>query len=70
MAILFFKILLIYLTENVHKQGEQKIEGEGEAGREPDMGFDPRTLGSWPKPQADAWLTEPTQEPLNSWILH
>ena len=41
-----------------HKQGE-----EGEAGfplsREPNAGLDPRTLGSWHEPKADAWPTEP-----------
>jgi len=34
------------------------VEGEGEAdsplSREPDVGLDPRTLGSWPEPKADA----------------
>ena len=33
-----------------HKQGERRAESEGEAGfplsREPDVGLDPRTLGS------------------------
>ena len=47
--IFFKKSLFIYLTEREHKQGEQQAE-EGEAGsqlsREPDAGFDPRTLGS------------------------
>ena len=36
--------------EREHKQGEWQAEGEGDAGsplsREPDAGFDPRTLGS------------------------
>ena len=49
-----FKDLFIYLTvrgeQREHKQGEQQAEGEREAGsqlsREPDMGLDPRTLGS------------------------
>ena len=38
-------------------------EGEGEAdspwSREFDAGLDPRTLGSQPKPKADALPTEP-----------
>ena len=46
----FKKILFIYLTKREHKQGEQQAEGEGEAGslltREPDVGLEPRTLGS------------------------
>ena len=51
-----FIYLFIYLTEREgerereHKQGKQQAEGEREAGsllsREPDMGLDPRTLGS------------------------
>jgi len=51
--ILFFlKILFIYLTErDIEREGTQAEEvGEGEAGlppsREPDVGLDPRTLGS------------------------
>ena len=43
------------------------VEGEGEAdsflGREPEAGLDPRTLGSWPEPKADALLTEPSRQP-------
>ena len=34
--------------------GAERGQGEGEAdsllSREPDMGLDPRTLGSWPEP--------------------
>lgn len=43
----FFKILFIYLRDSVSKRAG---EGEGEAdsplSREPDMGLNPRTLGS------------------------
>jgi len=48
----FLKILLIYLTErDTAREGIQAGGvGEGEAGfprsREPDVGLDPRTLGS------------------------
>ena len=52
--ILIFKKNFIHLAE--HKQGEQQAKGDGEAGsplsREPDVGLDPSTLGSWPKPMA------------------
>ena len=46
----FFKVLFIYLTQREPKQRERQAEGEGEAGsplsREPEVGLDPRTLGS------------------------
>ena len=48
----FFKILFIYLTErDTAREGTQAGGvGEGEAGllpsREPDVGLDPKTLGS------------------------
>ena len=48
----FLKILFIYLTEgDTAREGAQAgAEGEGEAGsllsRGPDVGLDPRTLGS------------------------
>ena len=57
----FFKRLYFYLfvreREREHKQGERQAEGEGEAGsppsREPNMGLNPRTLGSWPGLKAE-----------------
>jgi len=56
--VLFKKILFIYLTEreHEHKLGEWQTEGEvgSPLGGEPDVGLDPRTLGSWPGPKADA----------------
>ena len=33
---------------------EAETQAEGEAGGEPDVGLDPRTLGSLPEPMADA----------------
>ena len=52
-------------TERAQAGGE--AEGEGEAGsplcREPDMGLDPRTLGSRPELKSDASLTEPPRHP-------
>lgn len=48
----FLKIPFIHLRERVHKQEEQQAEGKGEAGSalsgEPDIGLDPRVLGSQP----------------------
>ena len=49
-----FKKDFIYLfdtyTQSEHKQAEQQLEGEGQAGsplsKEPDMGLNPRTLES------------------------
>ena len=66
----YFKYF-VYLTyrKRMHKQGEQEAEGEGqgEAGsplsREPDAGLNPRTLGSWPEPKANAELIEPPRCP-------
>ena len=55
----FFKILFIYLTQSeTASEGTQvRGVGEGEAGfllrREPDVGLDPRMLGSCPEPKAD-----------------
>ena len=38
------------MREREHKEGEQQVEGQEEAGslliREPNVGLDPRTLGS------------------------
>ena len=51
--------LFIYLTEGRERErvSTQQAEGEGEAGsqlsREPDVGFDPRTLGSQPELKGD-----------------
>ena len=63
----FFKILFIYLSERerAHKQGERQAEGEAGSlpSKEPNEGLDPRTLGSRPKPKADAQLTEPPRCP-------
>jgi len=48
----------LFDREREHKRGELQAEGEGEAdpppSREPDLGLDPRTLGSWPGLKADA----------------
>ena len=51
-ATFFFKILFICqrASESKHRQTEWKAESDGEAGslrsKEPDVGLDPRTLGS------------------------
>ena len=48
----FLKILFMYLRERERERAQAggEAEGEGEAGsllsREPDVGFNPRTLGS------------------------
>lgn len=57
--ITFFPLRFIYLFKREKAQaGEQEGEGEGEAesplSREPDSGFDPRTLKSPPEWKADA----------------
>ena len=47
--------------------GGTERDEEGEAGsplsREPNVGLDPRTLGSWPEPKADTSPTEPPRCP-------
>ena len=57
----------IYLRKKECKQGKQQAEGKGEAdsalSREPHVGLDPRTPGSWPEPEADASLTVPPRSP-------
>jgi len=53
----FFKILFFYQRERGKAQAG-RAAGEGEAGsplsKEPGVGLNPRTLGSRPKPKADA----------------
>ena len=57
---IFKKIFFIYLTEREHKQGEQQAEREGAPMRkEPKAGFNPRTLGLWPKLKVDCQPTKP-----------
>ena len=57
----------MYLFERKKTQAGGGAEGEGEAGsplgREPDMGLDPRTLGSPPEQKSDTSLTEPPRHP-------
>jgi len=55
----FFLSDFIYLTQRGERERAQAGgEAEGEAGsllsKEPDVGLDPRTLGSRPEPKADA----------------
>ena len=55
----FLKISFIYLRESKGEHtGWGGGEGRGEAGsllsKEPNMGLDPRMLGSSPEPKADA----------------
>ena len=56
----FLNILFIYLTgrKPLREETQAGGVGEGESGfpmsREPDVGLDPRTLGSHPEPKADA----------------
>jgi len=51
-----FIYLCVREREREHKQGERQAEGEADSplSREPDEGLDPRTLGLWPEPKADA----------------
>ena len=52
---LFLKILFIFMRDT-HRETET-IQREKQAPyREPDVGLDPRTLGSQPEPKADVQL--------------
>ena len=53
-----------------HREREAETQTEGDAGslglqrsREPDMGLDPRALGSRPEPKADAQPLSPLGPP-------
>ena len=48
----FKKIFFIYLTEITSREREE--EAGSLQSREPDVGLDPRTLGSWPELKAEA----------------
>ena len=47
------------------REAETKAEGEAGSYGEPDAGLDPRTLGSWPKPKADAQPLSHPGVPVN-----
>lgn len=53
---LFFlnKDVFIYLREKENTEDEGKGEADFPLSREPDAELNPRTLGSWPEPKADA----------------
>ena len=57
--VFFFKILFIYSTE-IETASKSGNTSRGRGGRsrlpaeKPDVGLDPRTLGSHPEPKADA----------------
>ena len=56
----FFKILFIYSWETQReRQRHRRREKQAPCG-EPEVGFHPRTLGSWPEPKAD---TQPLSHP-------
>ena len=54
--VLFLKIIYLFIYQRQWAQAEWQAEAEGEAGsllsKEPDVGLDPRTLGSWPELKA------------------
>ena len=51
-------------------EGEAETQAEGEAGsmQEPDVGLDPRTLGSQPEPKADAQPLSQRGAPSQTWL--
>ena len=52
--VFFFKILFIYLRETQRERQRHRQREKQAPFREPDVGLDPRTLGSQPEPKADA----------------
>ena len=50
--ILIFKDFIYLFMRDTEREAE--TQAEGEAGREPDEGLDPRTPGSCPEPKANA----------------
>ena len=66
---LFFLRFYLFIWQRSQVGGEAGREREEEAGsplrREPDMGLDPRTLGSRPEPKAEALTHWANQAPLN-----
>ena len=56
----FLKILFIYSRETQRARQRHRQRKKQALCGEPDAGFNPRTLGSWPEPKADA---EPLSHP-------
>ena len=48
-----FKRFYLFIHKR-HREAETQAEGEAGSLQKPDVGLDPRTLGSWPEPKADA----------------
>ena len=71
-----FLFIYLFIWQREREGGRTQARGvaeeEGEAGsplnREPDIGFDPRTLESGPEPKADVYLTEPSQFPQYPYV--
>ena len=60
--LIFFIIIILFIYDS-HTQREAETQAEGEAGsmhREPDVGFDPGSPGSRPRPKAG---TKPLRHP-------
>ena len=47
-------------------RGSERVKQIPPLSREPNVGSDPRTLGSQPEPKAGAQLTEPPRHPENT----
>ena len=64
----FSFIFLSFFKDFIYSFIRDRAETEGETGspwsREPDVGLNPRTLGSGSEPKADAQLIEPPGHPF------
>ena len=50
----FFFFLCLFMRDT-QKEAETQAEGKVGSLQDPDVGLDPRTVGSWPEPKADTW---------------
>ena len=70
---ILFKILFIWERERKSTSCGGEAKEWGEAGsqrcREPDVGLNPRTIGSWPEPKAAAQMTEPLRCPVLLFLI-
>ena len=65
---IFFKVLFIYLWETCRKRQRHRQREKLAPCGEPDVGLNPRMLGSWPEPKGDAHPLSHPGVPVNNII--